>query len=814
MNARVEDLLARSDWIRALAASLARDPDRADDLAQSTIAVALEKHPASGVPPRRWIAAVMRNLLRQDRRAANRRERREERAARPEALPSESALLERLEVQRKVVDAVSALDEPYRSAILLRYFEGLSPAEIAARTGAQPRTVHSRLTRGLDLLRRKLDAELGERNAWLGLLLPLAPGKAGILGATGGMIVSTKAVIAAGTACILLVAAWRWTARTPRLSPPSESAATKTEASVLAEPPALGASAPGAREAIQATPTPVTKPRAPEETWHVRGRVLDLRGAPVAGVHVGVREQDHARATGDPFGYFEIEVRPGNLGLIAVDDAWVTLRYGQLQPDNRDLDHFIVVAPFVALAGKVVDASGQPLADASVDVDVPSVCFTSFPLPLNSTGVQAPGVRTKADGTFRIARAPVVPGAHLLARFTGLQGDARPIPDRSEEDLLIQLKEAPPIDTVLEGIVVHEDDTPALGARVHLGGAAEVQVDAEGRFRLPLQKVYAHTPLVATLAGFQPAVVPDYDAVLESTDLHPPSLRLVLGPAPLEISGRVVAKDGTPLSAWTVGLLDPLVLTPNRTPSLTAEKLTANADPKCVTRENGRFRIEGLRNVAYRLQAWSREGAVIYSDPIQAGAQDVVLELPADAFVDRVTGRVLARDGSAIANAWVQIVVTTERTAHTASTQDFQRTKTNSDGTFELVHVPRRNASLQVSGEGLDFKSLDLGKLDLAGQVEIVVVRMCALRFEDDGGKDPAFAFNVLDADGKDLSLVLHEAGQMSSMRHAPIRDGRSQVLWVREDAAKLVLRGEKGDVGSQDLNLVPGEVNVVRRER
>ena len=43
----------------------------------------------------------------------------------------------------------------------------------------------------------------------------------------------------------------------------------------------------------------------------------------------------------------------------------------------------------------------------------------------------------------------------------------------------------------------------------------------------------------------------------------------------------------------------------------------------------------------------------------------------------------------------------------------------------------------------------------------------------------------------------------------------RAEVRWVREDAARIVLQGESGDVGSQELRLVPGsDVNVVRRER
>jgi hypothetical protein len=302
--------------------------------------------------------------------------------------------------------------------------------------------------------------------------------------------------------------------------------------------------------------------------------------------------------------------------------------------------------------------------------------------------------------------------------------------------------------------------------------------------------------------------------VLESTDLHPPSIHLVLGPPPLAIAGRVVGRDGAPQSGWTVSLYDPMVLTPHRVPALTAEKLTANAEAMRVTREDGRFRVEGLRNVAYRLCAWSRDGAVIHSDPIQAGSQDVVLEAPVDAFADRVTGRVTARDGTAIAGAEVQVAVTTERAGLAVSFLGVQTTKSKSDGTFELRHVPKRFAGLSVGGEGLDYSSVDLGTVDLTHPIEIVVVRMFAFRFEDDGGKDPALEFSVLGPDGKELGLVLHEAGKMSSMHGAPIVDGRSQVFWVREDAMRLVLRGQDGIVGSQPMRLVPGEINVVRRER
>ena len=83
-------------------------------------------------------------------------------------------LTARAETQQCVGRAVLALEESLRETVLLRYFEGLSAAEIARRTGTPAGTVRWRLKRGLEELRHTLDEEHGDRRAWCLLLLPLA----------------------------------------------------------------------------------------------------------------------------------------------------------------------------------------------------------------------------------------------------------------------------------------------------------------------------------------------------------------------------------------------------------------------------------------------------------------------------------------------------------------------------------------------------------------------------------------------------------------------------------------------------------------
>jgi DNA-directed RNA polymerase specialized sigma24 family protein len=60
--------LSESSWLHRLALRLVAEPERAADAAQDTLARELERPPAATVPLRRWLAAVLRNVVRQERR--------------------------------------------------------------------------------------------------------------------------------------------------------------------------------------------------------------------------------------------------------------------------------------------------------------------------------------------------------------------------------------------------------------------------------------------------------------------------------------------------------------------------------------------------------------------------------------------------------------------------------------------------------------------------------------------------------------------------------------------------------------------------
>ena len=76
---------------------------------------------------------MLRNRAFNQKRDDERRARREELAGRPDASAPETDGT--LEAQAQLVEALRKLEEPYRSALVQRYYHDLAPKEIAERSG-------------------------------------------------------------------------------------------------------------------------------------------------------------------------------------------------------------------------------------------------------------------------------------------------------------------------------------------------------------------------------------------------------------------------------------------------------------------------------------------------------------------------------------------------------------------------------------------------------------------------------------------------------------------------------------------------------
>jgi RNA polymerase sigma factor (sigma-70 family) len=296
-----EALLAHADWLRRLAAGLVRGDGDAEDLVQETWLAALRSPPDAEGSPRGWLAEVLRNARRMRARADGRRGRREAELGRlgEPAMPSPEALLARHEAQHRLSAHVAALDEPLRSAILLRYFEGLSAAEIARRQGVPAGTVRWRLKTGMDRLRAVLDRENGgDRARWAVLFLPLSGGEAGAhLGPWKGIgiMTSTTKVGAAVTVVALAALAVGWRAR------PAPPAAKAPRAALAAgEAP------------VAAAPAPIASARSRQARDEMRGQILEALRRRDAGAGIAPAQAPTAArpaaspAAEPPRGHYEV----------------------------------------------------------------------------------------------------------------------------------------------------------------------------------------------------------------------------------------------------------------------------------------------------------------------------------------------------------------------------------------------------------------------------------------------------------------------------------------------------------------------------
>lgn len=218
-----EELLHHGEALRALALELLHDRAEAEDLVQHAYLRALEEPPRSRRALGSWLRRVVRHRAIDGVRALHRRRAREFAVARPEAALPEPSTEERLEAREQVLAAVRALEEPYRTAVVLRFLEGLSVTEVAEREGCPKKTIETRLARALNQLRRRLDARHGGRRAaWAIALLPVGEfaSRAAAASATAalgsntlylgmGAAMTKKIAWAALAAVVLLAVVWK-----------------------------------------------------------------------------------------------------------------------------------------------------------------------------------------------------------------------------------------------------------------------------------------------------------------------------------------------------------------------------------------------------------------------------------------------------------------------------------------------------------------------------------------------------------------------------------------------------------------------------
>lgn len=373
----IESLLGQQDWMRRLASRLAGDEGMAEDVTQETLLLAWGRRPLLAQDRgalRAWIGAVLRRKTMTDLRAERRRRVRELGASRPEVQGSVADALMGMELQSALAEAVAGLPERTRDIVVLRYYEGLAPREIAERLDLTPKQVHDQLHRGLHLLRGRLQGD--ERS-------PLASR----LGFSAFGIALMKPAVATVLTVAAVLALARWALPTPDALTPDYSLHPVAEAELdaLGEEPedSIARAEDGAHERSEVVQLEVAggeeaeesvPPAAAPAVAQVRVFVLDgSNDRPVAGVPIEFVPTGRDSWTTEALltNAQGVATWSGGAGcmLVYVNRVCVSgdMESGDLEVAlGETAEHTFRLGPGGSVVGRVVDYAGRPVEGATI----------------------------------------------------------------------------------------------------------------------------------------------------------------------------------------------------------------------------------------------------------------------------------------------------------------------------------------------------------------------------------------------------------------------------------------------------------------
>ncbi|MEM9803300.1 MAG: sigma-70 family RNA polymerase sigma factor, partial [Planctomycetota bacterium] len=743
----LSELLAHDEWLRRLAARLARDGGEADDLVQRTwLAVLRRRLPrATGSALRGWLSRVLRNESLQLRRSEGRRREHESIAvdgAASEA-PSPQALTvaaeERLALQRSLLCAVDGLSEPARSAVLQHYLEGRPIAEVAALAGVPPRTVETRLRRARQQLRARLDTRFGSRSAWLAVASPrVVPNPAAVarkvpaaIGSPSLLLIVMKLAAAAGAGLVIALGAlalWPFARSTgspelatPRSGAPDAASVTQTEA------PLASLESSEAREAIE----PIVAPEAPEPAAlpAMVGRVFDEAGQPLA--HFDLELVPPLGGTGairsDQDGFVTIPGERGQSSMRPRDDGFAVLFSRDVRDYLREahLGPLLAVAPSHRLEGHVVDPEGVPIAGAAWSLELPETFRSLYPDALDSVDEERWSGEADPLGAIVLDGIPALAGLRLTVSAPGYLADVRsdlPLPGHPDAAVPLQIV-LEPVDEelVVRGVVRAAGGEVVAGAYVGLG-LESVTTGDDGEFAFTLmgdpEQRRGPQRLLAAAGGwqpvtFEPTAIPEANGQVVERGGWPDWIELRFDERPLEISGVVLGPDGSPRPGARVWVEDPTVIGGSEmSRMILAESLghwNGHFWRTFETDASGRFRIPQLADREYEVSALDPDTLHVSDGrPVSAGSDDAVLRLAPSAEVVELDVLVEDALGTPIEGARVKL----ERTVLFASVDGsssarFERAdrdggETDASGVCALGEVAlQEGLELLIYGPGL-----------------------------------------------------------------------------------------------------------------
>lgn len=765
----LDELLAHAGWLRGLALRLLRDPHAADDAVQETWLAALRHPPRREVGLRPWLRAVLVNAVRKRGRSEVRRADSERSAGAPAACESPDELLEHAELSAALLREVLSLEPTQRDVVLRRYWRGRTAAEIARERGVPPATVRSQLKRALDALRERMSDRLGgdgERDRALHSIVGLAaPWAAAPTGGVGGALQgawvvkeSSKLAWIGGAVALALAGTWgalgivREGEVVELRAPDAKLAAApvdEPEPSVVSRP-----SEPRRAEVIAQESAPRPAERADvvaepgeEQLPLVRARVVEALRSPLAGARVELLELDAlpgAVAFSAAGGDVELRYEPflarayEPLRTVRVEHAGHATRFLLVtlpREGETDLGE-IELADGGAVAGRVVDAAGLPIADALVRVAAVPLTHPGHRSAILTpdqarrlgpdVGPGLPSARSGVDGLFRVEGVPPGSGRVWATLAGGRHAFGEPIEVRPRETVTgieLVVDEPTALDRI-EGIVVGSDGEPVARAAIHYSVLSssvpllQAEADENGRFAIEVRYPEPHD------LSFEDPQRESGSAVLRGVEPGTRDLVVRLREARwIDVIGR--DESGAPVD---------FVMDVSGTGHVVSV-LDGQVDGEGA----GHVRVQAPPE-PFRLRAIAKGFPTIERGPFDPDAPPARLELTFES-VPGIAGRVLA-DGEPVAGATVALhealpsrqevvqfgfVLRTDPHANAS-------TKTDVEGRFRLVAdtsrygpelLPELEHRLLVEAEGYALADWFLVRLDNATgeEIEIELVR-------------------------------------------------------------------------------------------
>ncbi|MDF1838919.1 MAG: sigma-70 family RNA polymerase sigma factor, partial [Planctomycetota bacterium] len=676
-----------SQGLQRIALAIVGNERDAEDVVQGAWLEALrdpERQPSEG-----W----MRRLVRFRALDALRRKRKE-----PVGLPSDFPESQagdgidtkwKLEAQREVLDAVQALKEPYLSTIVLRYFEGKGPREIALQLGVPERTIKTRLTRAHTHLRERLGARYQDQfGNWAPALLAFSGFKGPKLGAlsiptAGALIMKKKLLVVAALAVAVCIP---FALQTRGATPDEEIQPESTGADLVGLHTPAQVKSPSVQErelvvhpadgvAQDQNTVELAFPSLSEaESGSIGIRVRWSDGSPAENLKIGVMAE-HApdaflmgrTAYTDATGYVLVErVTPGPAKVffhrLGNEEIEVLAgEYVQVEKEAQLGTRF---------SGQVLSPSGQPVAGAEIYV-ADSRGGDSLPRPTAvADGAGRYEIKSVYDRSYFSARSPGF--APSLPIETGIStGDAM--------ELDLTLREKP---GTVRGIALSPTGLPVTGAKVHIDLAGvdmgpgvrreaplafTLETDGEGRFETDCIGA-GEIMITARTQVWQPWV--ERLSIAEDAPLDV-EIRFERG---VELTGVVREENGDPVPDAH------LYVGPN----------ADLASYRVLTDSNGMYTIHGLPAGTSDMKVYQKQfeelrtTMTLRSDT--ANQVDFTLHRLQD-----VSGVVVDQRGAPIERWYVAV--------ETGRGQWSAGSWTDSEGAFHIVGIPDESTDLMVTNE-------------------------------------------------------------------------------------------------------------------